>query len=92
MRPTENLPLESSNVEAEIARHFRLSGGKSAAETAVLNTAISLLTVNGKKVTSKAIIIYLITELESTSDPRHLDVLRGALEIMVGRTAGNDTV
>lgn len=92
MRLTENLPLGTSDVEAEIARHFRTSGVKSSAETTVIDTAISSLAMNGKKVTSKAIIIYLITELESTSDPRHLEVLRGALEIVVGRTAGNDTV
>lgn len=38
------------------------------------------------RVTNKAIILYLIAELECTSDVVRLDVLRKTLEIVVGRT------
>ncbi|NIF03810.1 hypothetical protein F3J38_27895, partial [Pantoea sp. Acro-805] len=48
------------------------------------------IVIHGKKVTSKAIILYLIAELESTSDVVQQDVLRSALEIVVGKTPDDE--
>ena len=42
------------------------------------------------KVTSKTIILYLIAELEMTTDIVKLDVLRNVLEIVVGRTPDDE--
>lgn len=69
-------------AEADIIKHFRSLRGALAAETAVIRDIV----VHGKKVTRKAIILYLIAELESTSDVAGPDVLRSAPEIVVGKT------
>ncbi|RPD99740.1 transcriptional regulator [Candidatus Pantoea deserta] len=74
------------SIEAEIIHHFRGEGDRLEAETRVLDAAIRDIVIRGKRVTSKAIIIYLIAELESTTDVVELDVLRHCLEIVVGRT------
>ncbi|MDF2785480.1 MAG: regulatory protein AriR [Pantoea eucrina] len=82
----------TQTVEADIINHFRHAGDKLAAETAVLDAVIRDIVVHGKRVTSKTIILYLIAELESTSDIVQLDVLRNALEIVVGRTPDDEGI
>ncbi|WP_336769026.1 biofilm development regulator YmgB/AriR family protein [Pantoea endophytica] len=76
--------------EADIIQHFRSGGDALAAATAVLDAVIRDIVIHGKKVTSKAIILYLIAELESTSHVDELDVLRSALEIVVGKTPDDE--
>jgi len=83
---------QSLTPEAEIIHHFRRAGDQLAAETAVLDAVIRDIVVHGKRVTSKTIILYLIAELESTSDIVELDVLRNALEIVVGRTPDDEGI
>ncbi|MCE0491050.1 transcriptional regulator [Pantoea sp. Mb-10] len=78
------------SAEADLIHHFRSEGDKLTAETAVLDSVIRDIVIDGKKVTSKAILLYLIAELESTTDVVKLDVLRNALEIVVGRTPDDD--
>lgn len=80
------------STEADIIHHFRGAGDRLEAETAVLDAAILDIVLHGKKVTSKAIIIYLIAELESTTDIVQLDVLRHCLEIVVGRTPDDENI
>jgi Biofilm development protein YmgB/AriR. len=48
------------------------------------------IVIHGQKVTSKTIILYLIAELEMTTDIVKLDVLRNVLEIVVGRTPDDE--
>ena len=48
------------------------------------------IVIHGQKVTSKTIILYLIAELEMTTDVVRLDVLRNVLEIVVGRTPDDE--
>ena len=81
---------QHTTTEADIIQHFRSGGDALAAETAVLDAVIRDIVIHGKKVTSKAIILYLIAELESTSDVVQLDVLRSALEIVVGKTPDDE--
>ncbi|MFJ5162174.1 biofilm development regulator YmgB/AriR family protein [Pantoea sp. NPDC088449] len=81
---------QHTSTEADIIHHFRSSGDALAAETAVLDAVIRDIVISGKKVTSKAIILYLIAELESSSDVAELDVLRSALEIVVGKTPDDE--
>ncbi|OIX90542.1 biofilm/acid-resistance regulator YmgB/AriR [Pantoea sp. Ae16] len=81
---------QSSTLEADIIHHFRQAGDALSAETAVLDAVIRDIVIHGKRVTSKTIILYLIAELESTTDVVHLDVLRNALEIVVGRTPDDE--
>lgn len=76
----------TTSTEADIIHHFRVAGDRLEAETRVLDAAIRDIVIRGNRVTSKAIIIYLIAELESTTDIVQLDVLRHCLEIVVGRT------
>ncbi|SOD61274.1 Biofilm development protein YmgB/AriR [Candidatus Pantoea floridensis] len=87
---TMQLNEQHTSTEADIIHHFRSSGDALAAETAVLDAVIRDIVISGKKVTSKAIILYLIAELESSSDVAELDVLRSALEIVVGKTPDDE--
>ncbi|MDZ7280085.1 biofilm/acid-resistance regulator YmgB/AriR [Pantoea eucrina] len=82
--------MQHSSAEADLIHHFRSEGDRLTAETAVLDSVIRDIVIDGKKVTSKAILLYLIAELESTTDVVKLDVLRNALEIVVGRTPDDD--
>jgi probable RcsB/C two-component-system connector, global regulator of biofilm formation and acid-resistance len=82
--------MQQNTPEAELINHFRSGGDKLAAETVVLDAVIRDIVVHGRKVTSKAIILYLIAEIESTSDVVMLDVLRSTLEIVVGRTPDDE--
>lgn len=82
--------IQHSSAEADLIHHFRSEGDRLTAETAVLDSVIRDIVIDGKKVTSKAILLYLIAELESTTDVVKLDVLRNALEIVVGRTPDDD--
>ncbi|MDF7652228.1 biofilm development regulator YmgB/AriR family protein, partial [Erwiniaceae bacterium L1_54_3] len=50
---------QQSSTEADIIQHFRSGGDALAAETAVLDAVIRDIVIHGKKVTSKAIILYL---------------------------------
>ncbi|AER31138.1 MULTISPECIES: biofilm development regulator YmgB/AriR family protein [Pantoea] len=84
------IDTQQSTTEAEIMRLFRGAGDKLEAESAVLDAVIRNIVIQGQKVTSKAIIINLIAELESTEDVVQLDVLRSCLEIVVGRTCSQE--
>ncbi|WP_314721410.1 biofilm/acid-resistance regulator YmgB/AriR [Rahnella variigena] len=55
-------------------------------EAEVLGAAIRLILAKKGTVTHKAIIMHLINQLETTSDVVQLDILRGALEMVVGMT------
>jgi probable RcsB/C two-component-system connector, global regulator of biofilm formation and acid-resistance len=87
---TMQLNEQHTSTEASIIQHFRSGGDELAAETAVLDAVIRDIVIHGKKVTSKAIILYLIAELESTTDVGELDILRSALEIVVGKTPNDE--
>ncbi|KFD20032.1 hypothetical protein GTPT_1481 [Tatumella ptyseos ATCC 33301] len=84
--------VQQTTHEAEITRHFRNAGDKLTAETEVLDAVIADIVMHGRKVTNKAIILYLIAELENSSDPVHLDILRGALEIIVAKTPDDKNI
>lgn len=83
---------QHTSTEANIIEYFRNGGDALAAETAVLDAVIRDIVVHGKNVTSKAIILYLIAEIECTSDVVELDVLRNALEIVVGKTPDDEGI
>ncbi|WP_058974117.1 biofilm development regulator YmgB/AriR family protein [Type-D symbiont of Plautia stali] len=55
-----------------------------AAESEIISAVFARLKAQGGRVLRKDVILSLIAELESTSDVVRLDVLRGALEIVVG--------
>ncbi|MEB5970490.1 biofilm development regulator YmgB/AriR family protein [Pantoea dispersa] len=78
------------SAEAALIQHFRSGGERFAAESAVLDSVIRDIVIHGQKVTSKTIILYLIAELEMTTDVVRLDVLRNVLEIVVGRTPDDE--
>ncbi|MFY0402687.1 biofilm development regulator YmgB/AriR family protein [Pantoea dispersa] len=78
------------SAEATLIHHFRSGGERYAAEAAALDAVIRDIVIHGQKVTSKTIILYLIAELEMTTDIVKLDVLRNVLEIVVGRTPDDE--
>jgi len=77
-------------TEAAIIHHFRNAGDDLSAETEVLDAAIRTIVIEGRKVTTKSLILCLIAEIENETDVVHLDVLRNTLEIVLGRTPDNE--
>ncbi|WP_244216742.1 biofilm/acid-resistance regulator YmgB/AriR [Rahnella bruchi] len=69
-----------------IYKHFSNVSELYSSEAEVLGAAIRLILANKGTVTNKAIILHLINQLETTSDVVQLDILRGALEMVVGMT------
>ncbi|MEG3111746.1 MULTISPECIES: biofilm/acid-resistance regulator YmgB/AriR [Pantoea] len=78
--------MQQDTSNSAIIEYFRSAGDQLASETELLGTVIKNIVTDQGYVTNKAIILYLIAELESTSDVVKLDVLRKTLEIVVGRT------
>lgn len=82
--------MRQTMTEAEIIHHFRSAGSRLEVETQILDAVIRDIVIHGQKVTSKAIILYLIGEIECASDTAQLNALRNVLEIVVGRTPDDD--
>lgn len=78
--------MQRSSSDSSLIEYFRSAGDQLASETELLGGVIRNIVADQGRVTNKAIILYLIAELESTSDVVKLDVLRKTLEIVVGRT------
>lgn len=78
--------MQQNSSEKEIVSFFQSAGDQLAQESEVLGAVIRNILADNRKVTNKAIILYLIAEMENTSDVVELDVLRSTLEIVVGRT------
>ncbi|PWV89792.1 biofilm/acid-resistance regulator YmgB/AriR [Pantoea ananatis] len=77
--------MQQSTSDLAIIEFFRSEGEHLAQETE-LGRVIRNIVSDEKRVTNKAIILYLIAELESTDDEFHIELLRRTLEIVVGRT------
>lgn len=78
--------MQQSTSDLAIIEFFRSEGEHLAQETELLGRVIRNIVSDEKRVTNKAIILYLIAELESTDDEFHTELLRRTLEIVVGRT------
>lgn len=78
--------MQYSSSDSTIIDYFRSEGDLLAPETELLGGVIRDIVADQGPVTNKAIILYLIAELECTSDVVRMDVLRKTLEIVVGRT------
>lgn len=78
--------MQHSSSDSSIIDYFRSAGDQLAPETELLGAVIRDIVADQGRVTNKAIILYLIAELECTSDVVRLDVLRKTLKIVVGRT------
>ncbi|KGL58212.1 biofilm/acid-resistance regulator YmgB/AriR [Pantoea ananatis] len=78
--------MQQSTSDLAIIEFFRSEGEHLAQETELLGRVIRNIVSDEKRVTNKAIILYLIAELESTDDEFHIELLRKTLEIVVGRT------
>ncbi|PZD64471.1 transcriptional regulator [Pantoea ananatis] len=78
--------MQQSTSDLAIIEFFRSEGEHLAQETELLGRVIRNIVSDEKRVTNKAIILYLIAELESTDDEFHIEQLRRTLEIVVGRT------
>ncbi|AWP34901.1 biofilm/acid-resistance regulator YmgB/AriR [Pantoea eucalypti] len=78
--------MQHSSSDSTIIDYFRSEGDLLAPETELLGGVIRDIVADQGRVTNKAIILYLIAELECTSDVVRMDVLRKTLEIVVGRT------
>ncbi|MCW1974820.1 biofilm/acid-resistance regulator YmgB/AriR [Pantoea ananatis] len=78
--------MQQSTSDLAIIEFFRSEGEHLAQETELLGRVIRNIVSDEKRVTNKAIILYLIAELESTDDEFRIELLRRTLEIVVGRT------
>ena len=72
--------------DTAMSEFFRNAGERLADESAILETAISHILATYGHITNKAIILWLVHELETTDNVVHADVLRKTLEIVVGYT------
>ncbi|WP_326839134.1 biofilm/acid-resistance regulator YmgB/AriR [Rahnella laticis] len=79
-------PMSDAVNSSGIYKHFAKAGELYSSEAEVLGAAIRLIHANKGAVTNKAIMLHLINQLETTSDVVQLDILRGALEMVVGMT------
>ena len=70
----------------KVYQHFVSSGESYSSETEVLGCAIRAILGERGHVNNKAIILHLILQLESSSDVVKMDILRNALEMVVGIT------
>ncbi|MDF7631192.1 biofilm development regulator YmgB/AriR family protein [Erwiniaceae bacterium L1_55_4] len=82
--------MQQNTTEQDILRALSERGDQLAPETEVICAVLEGLRARSGRVLRKDIILALIAELESTSDVVRLDVLRGALEIVVGYPHGID--
>ena len=82
--------MQQNSPELDIINHFRIATPVMEEESAILDAAIRDIVIGGNRVTSKAIILHLIAEMESTTDVIKLDVLRTVLEVVVGRTPDDE--
>ena len=78
--------MQQSTSNSAIIDYFRNAGNALASESELLGAVIKNIVADQGHVTNKAIILYLIAELETTSDILKQDMLRKTLEIVVGRT------
>ncbi|WP_324030674.1 transcriptional regulator (plasmid) [Pantoea sp. JZ2] len=78
--------MQQSTSDLAIIEFFRSEGDHLAKETELLGRVIRNIVSDKKRVTNKAIILYLIAELECTYDATQTELLRNTLEIVVGRT------
>lgn len=84
--------MQHQSAEAELLGYFRSGGELLRPEADVLEGVIREIMRAGGHVSSKAIILCLIRELESTSDVVELDILRKTLEIVVGHTPDDSDI
>ncbi|WP_408637248.1 biofilm/acid-resistance regulator YmgB/AriR [Rahnella victoriana] len=77
---------------SDVYQYFSKAGELFLSETEVLGAAIRQILAEKGTVTNKAIILHLITRLECTTDVVQLDILRSALEMVVGMTPDDFTV
>ena len=68
------------------------SGESNSSETEALGCAIRAILEEGGPVNNKAIILHLILQLESNVDVVQMDILRNALEMVVGITPDDANV
>lgn len=78
--------MQQNASGSDIHAYLQDAGDLYAQEKEVIGTIVKAVLADRGRVTNKAIIMYLIAELESTNDAVQLDVLRNCLEIVVGRT------
>lgn len=76
--------MQQNKTEEEILSVLSQRGDQLAAESEIISAVFARLKAQGGRVLRKDVILSLIAELEITSDVVRLDVLRGALEIVVG--------
>lgn len=82
--------MQQNTSESDLQSYLQSTGDLYAQEKEVIGIIVKAVLADRGKVTNKAIIMYLIAELESTTDAEQLDVLRNCLEIVVGRTPDDE--
>lgn len=78
--------LHAELPDTTLSEYFRNAGDMLAQEAALLGTVVSNILATEGHLTHKAIILQLITALETTDDVVMADVIRKTLEIVVDHT------
>ncbi|EXU75796.1 MULTISPECIES: biofilm development regulator YmgB/AriR family protein [Erwinia] len=81
--------MQQITSTTEIHGCIMAAGDQYAAEKEILGKIIKMLLAQKGKITSKTLIIYLIGELDSATDPADLELLRSCLKLVVGCAQGN---
>lgn len=81
---------QQTSREIGITDYLQNAGDNLSAEKTLIDSAIQTLESQGKSVSNSAIILYFISEIESTTDPLQLDALLNALKMVVGFTPGEE--
>ncbi|ORM60934.1 transcriptional regulator [Pantoea rodasii] len=76
--------MHKNKTEDQILSVLKQHGDQLAGESEIIGEVIHRLKLNGDRVLRKDVILCLIAELESTTDVVRLDILRCALEVVVG--------
>ncbi|UIA87414.1 transcriptional regulator [Erwinia tracheiphila] len=76
--------MQQITTRTEIYACIMAADDQYAAEKEVLGKIIKGLLAEKGRITSKALIIFLIGELDSATNPDELDLLRSCLKLVVG--------
>ncbi len=84
--------MQQLSDESEILEYFASAGDLYASETELLGAVIRNIAAEQGAITKKAIILYLIAQMEYTSAAVPQDVLRKTLELVVSLTPDDPEV
>jgi hypothetical protein len=88
----QDIAMQKINLGTDFVTYFNCGSAHLKSEAEVLGSIVRTIIANKKSVTNKAIIAYLIAELESTNDVILQDCLRSTLQLVLTRTPDDNGI